>query len=83
MSLEEISKFIDNKIEQNYKKVVISFFELKVKRNLSDQELLSTTHLIATRLSNMGYNVYRTGQKYIYNKKEYIVESNEIIVAIK
>ena len=30
----------------------------------------------------MGYKVYRTGQKYYYNKKEYIVETNELLVAI-
>lgn len=82
MTLAEITEFIDKKIEQDANKVIVSYFELKVKNNLTDEKLLSTEHLIATRLSNMGYKVYRTGQKYYYNKKEYIVETNELLVAI-
>ncbi len=83
MNLGEITKFIDNKIEQNCNKVVVSFFELKVKQNLSDEEMISIMQLISTRLTNMGYKVYKTGQKYIYESKEQVAKSNELLVAIK
>ena len=65
MELDEITEFIDNKIKEDSNKVVVSFFELKVKKGLTNEMLLSTTNLMAIKLSNMGYKVYRTGQKYI------------------
>ncbi len=83
MELDEITEFIDNKIKEDSNKVVVSFFELKVKRGLTNEILLSTTNLIAIKLSNMGYKVYRTGQKYIYENEEHIIESNVLLVAIK
>lgn len=83
MELDEITEFIDNKIREDSNKVVVSFFELKVKRGLTNEKLLSTTNLMAIKLSNMGYKVYRTGQKYIYEDKEHIIESNVLLVAIK
>ncbi len=83
MTLDEITQLIDNKIEQNDEKIVVSFYELKVKLNLSEDELNSTISLITIRLTNIGYRVYLTGQKYNYNNQDYIVESNELIVAVK
>ena len=32
---------------------------------------------------NLGYKVYKTKEKYIYEEKEYEVQSNELLVAIK
>ncbi len=83
MTLPQITELIDEKIEKNNQKVVISFYELKVKENLSDNDLRSTMNLISIRLSNLGYRVYTTGEKYNYNGLNYIVERNELIVAIK
>lgn len=83
MELEEITEFIDNKIREDSNKVVVSFFELKVKKGLTNERLLSTTNLMAIKLSNMGYKVYRTGQRYIYENKEHIIENNVLLVAIK
>lgn len=83
MNLEELTIYIDNKIAQDDKKIVIGFYELKVKKDLSDAEVLSALQLISTRLQNMGYKVYRSGQKYTYNGEECIVETNELLTAIK
>lgn len=83
MSLEQITNLIDKKIEKEESKVVVSFYELKIKENLSDEELERAIKLISTRLTNMKYAVYQTGEKYIYEGKEKIVERNELIVAIK
>lgn len=83
MSLEQITKLIDNKIEQEESKVVVSFYELKVKEDLSDEELEVIVNLIATRLTNMKYEVYQTGEKYTYRGKELTVETNELIVALR
>lgn len=83
MSLDEITEFIDNKIEKDSSKVVIGFYELKVKQNLTDEQVLKTLYLISTRLMNLGYKVYKTDEKYVYNQKEYVVQSNQLLVGIK
>ena len=83
MSLDEITEFIDNKIEKDSSKVVIGFYELKVKQNLTDEQVLKTLYLISTRLMNLGYKVYKTDEKYRYNEKEYVVQSNQLLVGIK
>lgn len=83
MNLEQITRLIDDKIEQNSNKVVITFYEMKIKHNLSDEELIYILNLIATRLINLGYKVYKTNQKYTYSNKEYKVERNELLIAIK
>jgi hypothetical protein len=38
--------------------------------------------LASTRLKNLGYAIYRTGQKYFYNYKESVVKENELLIAI-
>ena len=83
MGLDEITEFIDNKIEKDSSKVVIGFYELKVKQNLTDEQVLKTLYLISTRLMNLGYKVYKTDEKYTYNEKEYVVQSNQLLVGIK
>lgn len=83
MSLEEITEFIDNKIEKNESKIEIGFYELKIQRNLTDEQVLSALYLISTRLMNLGYKVYRTNERYILNQQEYIVQTNLLLVGIK
>ena len=83
MNLDEITDFVDNKIDKDSSKIVIGFYELKVKRNLSDADVLNALYLISTRLMNLGYKVYKTKEKYMYQEKEYEVQSNELLVAIK
>ena len=83
MNLEEITEFVDNKIDKDSSKIVIGFYELKVKRNLTDADVLNALYLISTRLMNLGYKVYKTNEKYTFKDKEYEVQSNELLVAIK
>lgn len=81
-TLNDITAFIDNKIAENEDIIKITFFELRVKYNRSESETLSILHLVAIKLENMNYKIYRTGE-YIYCDKKYNVESNELLVAIK
>ena len=39
--------------------------------------------LIRTRLENLGYSVYSTGQRYIFENTEKIVRANELLVQTK
>ena len=83
MDLKEIERLINDKLNTDREKVVISYYELKVKRNLENTELFGVLHIISEELEKRGYKTYRTGQKYILNNKETIVESNELLVGIR
>lgn len=83
MNLEDVTKFIDKKIEDNENKIVVKYYEMKVKRNLTDEQLSSISNLISIRLINLKYKVYTTGQEYIQSGRKNVVQTNELIVAIK
>ena len=83
MNKQDITNLIDNKIKENSEKVVFKFYEMKVERNLTEKELLAILNLISIRLNNLGYKVYRTGQKYDYKNQQFIVETNELMIGIK
>ena len=83
MTLEDIRKSTDKKISENEKFIKYTFFELRVKENLSEEEMYYFISLANTRLKNLGYSTYRTGQKYFYNYKEQYVKENELLIAIK
>ena len=83
MDKKEIFKLLEDKIKQDENKVTISFYELKIKRNLNKQDMFDVLHTISEELIKSEYKVYRTSQKYIYNNEEHIVESNELMIGIK
>ena len=67
----------------NENEVVISFYELRVKQNLTEGETNEFLGYVKIRLENMGYNVYFTGAKIISETRERVVQPNELMVAIK
>lgn len=83
MTLQHIDEYLENKLDKNNEIVVYTFYEVRIKQNLKTEELLNYIHLVATKLENIGYKVYRTGQEYKYKGKDYNVKSNELLVAVK
>lgn len=83
MNLEYITRYIDSKIEQNEECVVVTFYELRLKEGLSKEDMCFFVKLSKQRLVNIGYDVYETGEKYQYQEKEEIVNSNIVLLAIK
>ena len=83
MTLEELDKDINHKIEENEDFVRYTYFELKIKHNLSEGEIDEVLRLARNKFENLGYRVYFTGTKYNYNGENRVVESNEYLVAIK
>lgn len=83
MTMEYVSNYIDKKINENPKFIRFTFYELRVKENLSESDMLYLIALAAQRLSNNRYLVYKTGQQYTLGGQTKIVESNELLVAIK
>ena len=83
MSMQEITEFLDNKIEKNENILEITFFEVRVKMNLSEEQTQEFLKLCKTRLENLGNQVYFTGAKYTYGGRKKVVESNDLMIAIK
>ena len=83
MNKQVLTEFIDKKIEKDSSKVVVEYYKLKVEMNLTDEELYNAIELISTRLENLNYNVYETGDFYYYNGNKCEVQINELLVAIK
>ena len=82
MNLQEIDIYLENKIKQNKNIVIFTFYELRVKLNLSSEQTYNFLHLASTKLENNNYKIYRTGQEYFYREK-LKVEDNQLLVAIK
>ncbi|MCI8654308.1 MAG: hypothetical protein HFJ48_00290 [Clostridia bacterium] len=83
MTLNKLNSIVDEKIDKNEEKIVITFFELVVKENLNMNELTGIEYLIMQRLENLEYTVYKTGEKYSYKGEIKEVQTSELLVAIK
>lgn len=70
MSLQQIDLYLNDKLKENNNYIVFTFYELRVKLNLTSEEKLNFLHLIATKLENNNYKIYKTGQNYIYEGKK-------------
>ena len=78
-----IESTLTEKIYQNINYIRYTFYELKVKYNLSEEELDRFLILIRTKLENENYKVYFTDAKFIYENANRTVQPNEILIAIK
>lgn len=74
---------LKEKFNKNPNFIKYSFYEIRVKYNLSEQETDRFLQLISTKLQNKGYNVYFTGAEFVYNNTNMIVKPNELLIAIK
>lgn len=83
MTLEDLDTNINNKINKNENIIKYTFYELRIKANLSEQDMYYVLSIIRTKLENMGYSVYSTGQRYTFENSEKIVRTNELLVGIK
>ncbi len=83
MTMQEITQYLDNKINDDENIVKITFYEVRIKFNLSEEETQEFLRLCKTRLENLGYQVYFTGAKYQYEGQNKVVQTNELMVAIK
>lgn len=81
--LADITEYLDNKIEKNNEKVVFTFFELRVKMDLTEPTIEKFLRLSETRLINLGYRTYRAGEVYTYKGEMLEVKENELLIAIK
>ena len=83
MSLEEITELIDSKIEKNPNCIVFTWFEIRVRKNLTEEQTDDFLRLARNRLGNLNYKVYFTGAKFVYENANRTVQDNELLIAIK
>lgn len=83
MKLKFVDDYINSKLQQNDEFVRFTFYELRVKNNLTEEETNEFLELAKNRFENMNYRVYFTNDVYNYNNQEMIVQINELMVAIK
>ena len=83
MTMKEFSDFLDKKIEENEHYIKITYYELRVKYNLSKQETADFLELAKNKFENLKYDVYFTGDEYIYPNFSRTVQDNELMIAIK
>ena len=74
--------YLENKLKQNKNCVIFTYYELRVKLDLTSEEAYNFLHLVSTKLKNNNYKIYRTGQEYFYKEKRK-VEENQLMIAIK
>lgn len=83
MGLKLIHDLLNEKLEQNDEIVVLKFYELRVKLDLNEEETNEFLRLASIRLTNLGYDIFFTGDSYVFKDRPLIVQDNELLVAIK
>ena len=81
--MQEITEYLDKKIEKNENLLEVTFYEVRIKLNLNEEQTQEFLKLCKTRLENLGYQVYFTGAKYNYGGKRREVQSNDLMIAVK
>ena len=74
---------LEEKMNENDEYIKYTFYELRVKYNLSEQETERFLELIRMKLLNEKYRVYFTGAIFEYKEEKMTVGNNELMVAIK
>ena len=82
MTLNEFTNFLDKKIQENNNYIKITFYELRIKFDLSEQETEDFIKLAKNRLTNFGYKVY-TNEENCNSLNDITLEDNELLIAIK
>lgn len=83
MTTQNITDFLDKKIAKDENEIVISFYELRVKMNLSQEDVALFLEYSKTRLVNLGYKVFFNGDSFLYNGENRTVQDNELMIAVK
>ena len=83
MTTQYVEEYLNYKMSQNENEIIYTFYELRVKNNLSEEEIDEFLRLNKIRLENLGYKVYFTGAKFVFKSANRTVQSNEYMIAIK
>lgn len=68
---------------QNKNYIEYSYYELKIKANLSEKQIDEVLRVSRDYFENHNYKVYFTGARYEYKGAFQNVQANELMIAIK
>ena len=74
---------LKEKMNKNADYIRYTFYELRVKYNLSEEDTDRFLDLIRTKLQNENYRVYFTGTIFEYKNAKIKVQDNELMIAVK
>ena len=83
MMTSYVGRYIEYKLLENEEEIRITFYELRVKENLTEIETEEFLQLCKNKLENMKYNVYFTGETFTYKQCNRMVQPNELLIAVK
>ena len=83
MIKELCTRLLDNKMAKNERFIRFTFYELRIKNNLSEEETDEFLRLCMTYLENKNYEVYVGNTRYCYNNATQNVQPNELLIAFK
>lgn len=83
MNTDYVGRYVEYKLLENEDEIIITFYELRVKENLTEIETEEFLQLCKNKLENMQYNVYFTGETFIYKQCNRMVQPNELLIAVK
>lgn len=80
-----VINYINNKIKESKNENFIryTFYELRIKNNLSEKEIDRFLKINKDYFENKDYDVYFTGAKFTYKNASMTVQPNELMIAIK
>ena len=80
-----VIKYIDNKLKkvENPDFIKYTFYELRIKNNLTEEEIDRFLKINKDYFENKGYEVFFTGAKFIYKDMTLTVQDNELMIAVK
>ena len=83
MTIDELDNYINNKMNKDENLITFTYYEIRVKMNLSKEEVVIATDLIKKKLENNNYTVLFHGDVYYKHNQKVTVKENELLVAIK
>ena len=83
VTVDFIDSELNKKLFANDRFIIYTYYELRVLLNLSKIDTNKFLELTKTKLENLNYRVYRTGEMYIVDGHAKTAQENELLVAIK
>lgn len=78
-----IDIILDSRMSENSDFIRITYYEIKIKCNLSNEQCDEFIRLAKIKLENMNYRVYLQDEKYTYENANRTVQINEVLIAIR
>lgn len=83
MTVKFVDDYINKKLLENENFIRYTFYELRIKSDLSEEDVMKFLELNKIYFEKKGYNVYFTGAEFTYQNTRRIVQDNELMIAIK